>query len=196
MSKLHIREASLEDASRILEIYAPYIRETTYSFEYEVPTLKEFEVRMEGIMKRYPFLVCEEHGIIVGYAYADTYGIRTAYDWCADASIYVDKEHRKKGIGAYLYRNLFEILKEMHVQNVYAVITGENMNSVAFHEKMGFETFAVYPKSGYKFGKWLDVIWMQIFLGEHENLPQNVVWAPDLPQGKVDEVLQRNRQRL
>lgn len=191
MSKLHIREASIKDASRILEIYAPYIRETTYSFEYKVPTLQEFEARMAGIMKRYPFLVCEEEGGIIGYAYADTYGIRAAYDWCADLSIYVDKNHRGKGIGARLYRKLFAILKEMHLQNLYAVITGENNVSVCFHEKLGFEIFAVYPKSGYKFGKWLDVIWMQICLGEHENPPKSVIWAPDLDPGQIETILRR-----
>ncbi len=195
MSQLYIREASLKDASRIWEIYAPYIRETTYTFEYEVPTLAEFEKRMAGIMERFPWLVCEEEGEIIGYAYADTYGVRAAYDWCVDLSVYVDMKKRGKGAGALLYRALFAVLKEMHFQNLYAVITGENTGSVEFHEKLGFETFAVYPKAGYKFGKWLDVIWMQLFLGEHENPPQSVIWAKDLERGRISEVVRDYMER-
>ena len=191
MSKFYIREASLKDASRILEIYAPYIQETTYSFEYEVPTLPEFEKRMAGIMEKYPWLVCEEDGEIIGYAYADMYAVRKAYEWCADLSVYVDREHRGSGAGALLYKILIAVLKEMHFQNLYAVITGENMGSVAFHEKMGFETFAVYPKSGYKFGKWLDVIWMQLFINGHENPPREIQWISELPEGTVAEIIRK-----
>ena len=83
MNDLIIREASPSDASRLLAIYRPYVTDTTITFEYEVPSLNEFTSRMEKIRKRYPYLVCEEDGQIIGYAYADTYMIRPAYDWCA-----------------------------------------------------------------------------------------------------------------
>lgn len=189
MGHLTVREASLADASRILEIYAPYIRETTYTFEYEVPSLTEFEQRMKGIMKRYPYLVCEEQGRVIAYAYAGTYMSRAAYDWCADLSVYVAQEKRGGGAGTLLYRVLFAILKEMQIQNLYAVITGENQRSVQFHKGLGFETFAVYQNVGYKHGKWLNVCWMQKFLGEHEKSPERVVWAPELGRTRIQEII-------
>lgn len=176
MSELIIREASLKDASRILEIYKPYITDTTITFEYEVPSLSEFEARIQRIQERFPYLVCELDGEIVGYAYADTYMIRAAYDWCAELSVYVDRDRRGAGVGRALYEALFRLLKEMHIINLYAVITEENDKSVAFHKKLGFETFAVYKNSGYKHGKWLDVIWMELCLSEHKENPKPVVW--------------------
>jgi len=182
-----IREASLRDAPRILEIYAPYITDTVITFEYEVPDLPEFTRRMEQIKRRFPYLVCEEEGEIVGYAYADTYMIRAAYDWCAELSIYVDREKRGLGAGTLLYKALLSLLKEMGIQNVYAVITGSNEKSLDFHRSLGFETFAVFRKSGYKHGSWLDVTWMESHLGTHEEPPGQVVWWPDF------EALQRER---
>ena len=180
MNDLIIREASPSDASRLLAIYRPYVTDTTITFEYEVPSLNEFTSRMEKIRKRYPYLVCEEDGQIIGYAYADTYMIRPAYDWCAEVSIYVDREKRGMGVGKKPHESLFARLREMHVLNLYAVITSENEKSLAFHEKLGFQNFAVFEKAGYKQGRWLDVTWMQLFLGEHKEHPEKVIWAEEM----------------
>lgn len=171
MSALTVREASLDDASRILEIYAPYITDTVISFEYEIPDIDAFRERMRGIMRRFPYLVCEEDGRVIGYAYAGTYMTRPAYDWCAEVSIYVDRERRGCGAGKLLYKSLFGILKERGFQNLYAVITAENKESIAFHKSLGFEPFAVFEKVGYKQGRWLDVAWLQLFLGDHKENP-------------------------
>lgn len=177
MNDLNIREASVRDALRLLEIYGPYVTDTVITFEYEVPSLEEFTSRICNIQKRYPYLVCEEAGRVIGYAYADTYMIRPAYDWCAEISIYVDKDCRGKGAGKALYKALFKKLKEMHILNLYAVITSENEKSIKFHKNLGFETFAVFEKAGYKQGRWLDVTWMQLFLDEHMVPPESVSWA-------------------
>lgn len=177
MSELTVREASEKDVPRLLEIYGPYVTDTVISFEYEIPSREDFAARLERIQERYPYLVCEEEGQIIGYAYADTYMIRPAYDWCVEVSIYVDRDRRGRGAGRELYAALFERLKKMHVRNLYAVITSENEKSIAFHGKMGFEPFAVFEKVGYKHGRWLDVTWMQLFLGEHEEEPEAVIWA-------------------
>lgn len=177
MSAFTIREASEKDVPRLLEIYGPYVTDTVISFEYEVPSLEEFASRVRRIQEKYPYLVCEEDGRIIGYAYADTYMVRRAYDWCAEASVYIDRECRGRGAGKLLYQALFERLRAMHILNLYAVITSENEKSLAFHEKLGFQTFAVFEKAGYKQGRWLDVTWMQLFLGEHEEKPKSVRWA-------------------
>ena len=177
MNDLIIREASLADAPRLLEIYSPYVTDTVITFEYEVPSQEEFQSRIETIKRRYPYLVCEEQGRVIGYAYADTYMIRPAYDWCAEVSIYVDWDCRGRGAGRALYRELFERLKSMHVLNLYAVITSENEKSIGFHRRLGFEAFAVFERVGYKQGRWLDVTWMQKFLGEHRKDPLQVDFA-------------------
>lgn len=156
-----IRFAALEDAERILEIYAPYILNTAVSFEYEVPSLDEFRERMARIMKTHPYLVCERKGQIIGYAYASSYLTRKAFGWDAEVSIYLDQEERGKGIGRLLYEPLLAILKEMGVVNVYALIVHPHELSERFHRKMGFQKEAIFEKTGYKMGKWQDLIYMK-----------------------------------
>lgn len=154
-----IRRAVRADVPAILNIYAPYIRETTITFEYDVPEITEFEKRFERISAKYPWLVWEENGVILGYAYADAAFARMAYAWDADLSIYLDRNARGKGIGSRLYGCIEEILKGYGYHNLYALITGDNMSSVAFHEKHGYDRLGTLVKSGWKFGKWYDVYW-------------------------------------
>lgn len=164
-----IRRANQADVPAILNIYAPYIRETTITFEYDVPEIGEFEKRFETISRNYPWLVWEENGRILGYAYADKAFARMAYAWDADMSVYLDMDARGKGVGARLYGCLEEIMKNYGYHNLYALITGENMPSVAFHEKRGYSRLGTLVKSGWKFGKWLDVYWYGLRLREEEN---------------------------
>ena len=109
-SNLIIREAKIQDAKRLVEIYAPYVKDTAVSFEYKVPTLEEFEERIRHITEKYPYIVCLKDDKIVGYAYASTYSSREAYNWTAVSSIYVDKEFRRQGAGSLLYKELEERL--------------------------------------------------------------------------------------
>lgn len=163
-----IRQATRADVPAILNIYAPYIRETTITFEYDVPEIGEFEKRFNRISEKYPWLVWEEEGKILGYAYADLAFARMAYAWDADMSIYLDMNARGKGVGSKLYGCLEEILKNYGYHNLYALITGENAASVAFHEKRGYARMGTLVKSGWKFGKWLDVHWYGLRLRAEE----------------------------
>ena len=95
---LTIRPASLSDAQAIQAIYAPYVEKTAITFEYEVPSIQEFEKRICKTLEKYPYLVAEENGQVLGYAYASTYYARTAYDWTTELSIYVAKERVDKGL--------------------------------------------------------------------------------------------------
>ena len=104
MSEYIIREVRITDAKRLVEIYAPYILETAVSFEYHVPDIEEFENRIREYTKKYPYLFCEKDGQVLGYAYASAYSTREAYDWTAMTSIYIDKDCRREGVGAMLYR--------------------------------------------------------------------------------------------
>ena len=122
MSDITIRNATLADAPRILEIYAYYVEHTVITFEYDVPSLAEFEGRMRDIMKKYPYLVIERDGRIEGYAYAHAFVGRAAYDWAAELTIYLDHDARRGGMGRVLYEALADRLKAMGVLNLYACI--------------------------------------------------------------------------
>lgn len=164
-----IRAATRADVPAILEIYAPYIRETAITFEYEVPEISDFLARFDRITEKYPWLVWEEDGRILGYAYADQAFARAAYAWDADMSIYLDMDVRGRGIGAKLYGCLEEIMTSYGYHNLYAIITGDNLASVRFHERRGYEHLGTLVKSGWKFGKWYDVYWYGLRLCEAEN---------------------------
>lgn len=176
-----IRQATIKDAKELFAIYAPYVLETAITFEYEVPALEEFANRIEKITEKYPYLVAEVDGEIVGYAYASTFKDRAAYDWCVETSIYLAKDMRGKGIGKLLYEALEDALKEINILNANACITyveeeDEHMNNVSmhFHEKMGYQLVGRFHQCGYKFGKWYDMIWMEKMLGEHTTNPKRV----------------------
>lgn len=117
-----IRQARLEDAERILEIYDYYVRNTAITFEYETPDIAEFKERMEFIMKKYPYLVVLKNGQIVGYAYAGPFVGRAAYDWSCEMTVYLEHNVSKCGLGRMIYESLENELSQMGILNLYACI--------------------------------------------------------------------------
>lgn len=172
-----IRIARAADVPSILDIYAPYVRGTTITFEYTVPSPDAFRDRFASITERFPWLVWEERGQILGYAYASLPFERAAYAWCAEPSIYLRQDARGRGIGRRLYAALEALLSRMGYQVSFAVITGENRASLAFHEALGYQKCAEMVKCGMKFGRWLDVIWLEKRLNPVE-IPSNfpIAW--------------------
>lgn len=166
-----VRLASPGDAKGILEIYAPYIKNTSLTFETEVPSVAAFAERISTYLHRWPWLVCEKEGKIIGYAYASQYRERTAYQWSVECSVYIHDDFHRLGIAKALYNELFEILKQQGFRNVYAVINLPNDKSVAFHESCGFTYFATYEQVGYKLGKWKNVGWWRLILNEFGDEP-------------------------
>lgn len=158
---MSIRPATAQDVPRILEIYAPYVETTAISFEYTVPTLEVFTQRFLSIAAKFPWLVWEEDGSVLGYAYGSLPFERAAYQWSAEASIYLCPEAQGKGIGRKLYTALEDILRQQGYRKVYAIITTANEASVAFHEAVGYRHTATFPDCGYKFGTWYGTIWME-----------------------------------
>lgn len=163
-----IREVQVQDAERLVEIYAPYITDSAVSFEYKVPTVREFQERIRHITEKYPYIVCLKDDRIVGYAYASAYSSREAYDWTAMSSIYVDSECHRQGVGALLYKELEERLRKQGIVNLLAGVAFTEVedqyltqDSFKFHTKMGYEKVAHMKSIGRKFDRWYDLIWLQ-----------------------------------
>lgn len=166
-----IRLATPDDAAAILAIYAPYISNTSYTFETEVPSTEAFAARIAAYLQHWPWLVCEIDGRVAGYAYGARYRERSGYQWCVESSVYIHDDVQRKGVGDALYTALLAILELQGYRNVYAVINLPNEKSVAFHEKMGFTWFATYEKVGYKLGRWKNVGWWQCILNVYTDEP-------------------------
>lgn len=174
MDNIIIRNAGTEDAERILAIYTYYVKNTAITFEYDVPTISEFRNRMKNTMSKYPYLVIEKNGIICGYAYADSFIERAAYNWSCEMTVYIDHTYQKCGLGRKIYEVLENRLKKMGILNLYACIAYPdnedeylNRNSVEFHSHMGFSEVGEFKMCGYKFGRWYNMIWMEKIIGEH-----------------------------
>ena len=163
-----IRFAKEADLPQILNIYGPYVLDTAISFEYTVPTLEEFTQRFREITRQFPWLVWEEDGRILGYAYGSLPFGRAAYRWCAASSIYLTPSAQGRGIGRKLYTALEDILHQQGYRKTYAIITSDNPGSLAFHESTGFRLIARFPECGLKFGKLYDVVWMEKTLNSGE----------------------------
>ena len=156
-----IRPAAEADLEAMLAIYAPYVENTTVSFEYTPPDLGEFTERFRQITAQFPWLVWEEEGQILGYAYASAPFTRQAYQWCAEPTVYLCPQARGKGGAKGLYEVLESLLARQGYRIFYALVCGENQASLRFHEKMGYHTQAVLSRCGWKFGRWLDMVWME-----------------------------------
>jgi phosphinothricin acetyltransferase len=184
-----IRTATEADAEQLLDIYRPYIEKTAISFEYEVPTVEEFVGRIRKTLKNYPYLVAVEDGEIVGYSYASSFIGRRAYDWSVETSIYLKMGCTKKGYGKALYQKLEETLKKQNIQNIDACIAVTDTedpyvdnNSMEFHEHLGYQLVARFPKSGCKFGRWYDMVWMEKCVGTHPENPDPVIPFSELQE--------------
>jgi phosphinothricin acetyltransferase len=182
-----IRMATKSDVKEILEIYAPYIKDTAISFEYDIPSVEEFAERINNILKRYPYIVAIDSNQIIGYAYASSFMDRVAYDWSVETTVYLRQDCRGKGIGKKLYLDLEEILRRQNILNLNACIaytSTENAYltnaSIYFHEHLGYKKAAHFTKCGYKFGNWYDMIWMEKIIGEHSANPKPVIPISEL----------------
>lgn len=172
--RIHLRSTTIDDAEQMLDIYAPYVEKTAITFEYDVPTVEEFRKRIASHLPRYPWIVAEADDRIVGYAYASAFKERAAYQWSVETSIYVDETIRHHGIGRLLHEALEESLRSRGILNMNACISYIQpedeyltLDSVRFHERLGYTQVAHFHQCGKKFGRWYDMIWMEKIIGEH-----------------------------
>ena len=186
-----LRKATTEDGAALAAIYKYYVEETAVPFEYIAPSAEEFSQRIAHKTEKYPFLVAEEDGKPIGYAYASEYRERAAYSWDVETSVYVDTAHQGHGIGKRLYGALEEILKLQGVVNLYACITYPNTYSVAMHEAFGFDYIGRFHSAGFKFGVWRDVSWFEKQIS-FPSEPAPVIPYPELNENEINFILRNN----
>ncbi len=171
-SSATIRVAHADDAGQLLALYAPVVQESIISFEIEPPDLEEMKRRIEVASEEFPWLVCEQGGRVLGFAYARSHRERPAYQWSVDVSVFVDLGERRRGVATSLYTSMFRILELQGYCNAYAGIALPNPASERLHEKMGFQLVGIYRAVGYKLGAWRDVAWWYKQLGNRPVTPK------------------------
>ncbi len=191
---VRVRLATPDDAAALVAIYAPYVLNTAITFEYDVPSVDEFAGRIAATLRRFPYLVLTDANSPepLGYAYIGYFNVRAAYDWCAETSIYLRRDQRKRGLGRYLYESLEDASAAMGVLSLKACVGVPSVddehlthNSLTFHEHLGFRQVGTFRQCGYKFGTWYDMVWLEKSLREIPAVPDPVVPFPELD----DEVL-------
>lgn len=156
-----VRDASGQDAEACAAIYAPYVHETAISFETEPPHAAEMTERIAGAQRQHAWLVLEDQGRVVGYAYGSPHKSRAAYRWSCEVSVYLEVGRQRTGAGRTLYEALFPRLAERGFRTALAGITLPNDASVGLHCCMGFEPIGTFRRIGWKHGAWHDVAWSQ-----------------------------------
>lgn len=166
------------DAAACAAIYAPNVESTPISFEVVPPDAAEFARRIEKYSATHHFLVAEEDGEVVGYAYACRWAERAAYDWSVEVSVYVDGAHHGRGVGRTLYGELFDRLRAQGFRIAVAGVTLPNPASIGLHESMGFEPIGALRDIGWKEGAWHDVGYWQLYLQPDAEDPPSAPLSP------------------
>ena len=183
-----IRTARADDAESVHAIYAPAVDDTAITFETERPGVQAMRQRILTRLQHYPWLVWEEDGRVLAYAYATRFRERAAYDWIAETSIYVHADARRRGIARRLYGALLDVMRLQGINQAVGVITLPGDVSVALHETMGFTPAGIWRKAGYKLGRWWDVGVWQRELQTPANPPTAVTAFSALPASTLRDL--------
>lgn len=193
--EITIRTAKPEDAEALLEIYRPYVEHSAISFEWTVPDLKEFESRIRRITERYPYLVAERGGRLLGYSYTGPFIGRAAYSLAAEVTIYLSENSRGQGLGRKLYQTLEAVSRAQNITNLYACIGYPDpedeyltANSAQFHAHLGYRMAGRFRRCGYKFGRWYDMVWMEKLIGPHTPSAASLIPFPQVEPGILEEI--------
>lgn len=192
MKNVVFRMATKDDASELLAIYAPYVKNTTVSFEETVPTLKEFTQRITEALIRHPYIVCLIEDKIVGYAYGHSYRSRSSYRWGAELSVYVSNDCQDSGVGVALYSALIATLRLQGYQTAYGIVIMPNLPSQRLHEHLGFSAKGIITNAGYKLGSWHDIVTYEKHIGTFPEKPLEVVPVNELDAWDIREIFYRN----
>ncbi len=156
-----VRDASPLDGEACAAIYAPYVTGTGITFEIQPPTAAEMAQRIADAQATHAWMVLEDEGRVIGYAYAGPMKPRAAYRWSCEVSVYLEQGRRRTGGGRALYEALFDRLIERGFRTAVAGMTLPNDASVGLHKALGFEPVGTYRKIGWKLDSWHDVAWAQ-----------------------------------
>ena len=185
---MHCRLARPTDAPRLVEIYAPYVRGTAITFATAPLTEEDFLHKMEDV---FPFLVCEEDGQVLGYAYAAAFRAKEAYRWDVELSIYVDAAAHRQGAGSKLMGCLLGLLQAQGFKSAYSCITLPNDPSLCLHQRFGFTQVGLFENAGYKLGKWRSVAWLRLPLGDFDGEPAEPLPISQLDENQIMHILER-----
>ena len=189
-----VRAATPQDAEQLLEIYTPFVISedcsvSNVSFELTAPSLAEFRQRIVDISSKYPYLVGEKDGQILGYVYCHPYRERLAYQWSVEVTIYLAPAGQGKGLGRLLYETMEKLLCLQGVTMAYSCITVGNDHSIKMHEALGYRLIGTFSKSGCKNGQWLDTVWLEKQLQPCPKQPDNIKSWRELDPDAVAAVL-------
>lgn len=194
LSPITLRVARPDDAKALLAIYAPYVENTAITYEYDVPTEEEFRARIDHTLQKFPYLVAEQNGEPVGYAYLSAFHPRAAYAWCAETSVYIRQDARRLGLGRRFYEALEKIARAQGVAHLVALVaTNEqpdehlDANSLHFHEHMGYRVMGVFDHCGYKFGRWYGMTWLTKQISNEEQ-PSPIVPFSEMKGSILEEL--------
>ena len=182
-----IRIAKEADSAALAAIYGWYVENTAVSFEYEAPTPEEFRKRIREILQTHPFLVYEEEGELLGYAYAHPLIRRKACDWAVEVSIYIRRDARGKGIGKALYEALENALRLQNICTLEACVASADIldeyltdDSVRFHNRIGYTQVGKMSDCGYKFGRWYHLLWLEKHIAPRKKNMKNMLKFPEI----------------
>ena len=189
-----VRAATPQDAEQLLEIYTPFVISedcsvSNVSFELTAPSLAEFRQRIVDISSKYPYLVGEKDGQILGFVYCHPYRERLAYQWSVEVTIYLAPAGQGKGLGRLLYETMEKLLCLQGVTMAYSCITVGNDHSIKMHEAVGYRLIGTFTNSGYKNGQWLDTVWLEKQLKPCPKQPDNITSWRELDPDAVAAVL-------
>ncbi|WNJ18884.1 N-acetyltransferase family protein [Pontibacter sp. G13] len=187
---ISIRLAHREDVSEMLAIYRPIVLETHISFEYEVPSERDFAERVDRTLEKYPWLVLKDGNNLMGYAYASALRGRIAYQWTVETSVYVHPGYRKKGVAVCLYESLLACLREMGYLRAFAIVCLPNDPSVEFHRRMEFRQSGTFPNVGYKFGQWWDTTLWERWIQPPDSTPGPLKHWSEIPEHLLNAALE------
>lgn len=196
-----VRAAMPQDAEQLLEIYTPFVISedcsvSNVSFELTAPSLAEFRQRIVDISSKYPYLVGEKDGQILGYVYCHPYRERLAYQWSVEVTIYLAPAGQGKGLGRLLYETMEKLLCLQGVTMAYSCITVGNDHSIKMHEAVGYRLIGTFTNSGYKNGQWLDTVWLEKQLQPCPKQPDNIKSWRELDPDAVAAVLTKATAKL
>lgn len=192
--KITVRLATEEDAQAVVTLYNWYVTHSTATFQYELSTVEEMKENIRGVLQRAPFLVAEDAaGRLCGYACAHPLHPRAAYGWCVETTIYCAPDCMGQGVGGKLYRPLLAMLKAQGYREAAALVTHPNPESEAFHKALGFFKAGTQPRSGYKFGRWLDVQTWWLHLADESDRGEPAPVRLGLTEAEVRAILEKTQ---